>query len=177
MFLEQPPGFEAPGKEAWVMRLMKSIYGMRQAGCVWNQTFHNTVSEWGFERLQCEWCIYRRTSPTGTVIFVVHIDDIISAASSSDENDSFHDLLRTKWDISELGEPKYALRIAISCNQHNRTISLSQTSKIDQLVEEFGQKDSHPVNTPMVVGLQLQRPDKNEPLSAEVTEWAERTLY
>ena len=28
MFLEQPPGFETPGKEEWVMRLMKSIYGM-----------------------------------------------------------------------------------------------------------------------------------------------------
>ena len=177
MFLEQPPGFEAPGKEEWVMRLMKSIYGMCQASRVWNQTFHNAVSEWGFECLQCEWCVYRRTSPTGTVIFVVHVGDIISATSSSEENDSFCDLLRTKWDISELGEPKYALGIAILRDRHNRTISLSQTSKIDQLVEEFGQKDSHPVDTPMVVGLQLRRPDKNKPASAEVTEWAERTPY
>jgi hypothetical protein len=34
MFMEQPPGFEAPGKEEWVMRLMKSIYGMKQASCI-----------------------------------------------------------------------------------------------------------------------------------------------
>src|ERR1019366_2791310 len=27
MYMEQPPGFEVPGKEEWVMRLMKSIYG------------------------------------------------------------------------------------------------------------------------------------------------------
>ena len=111
MFLEQPPGFEAPGKEEWVMRLMKSIYGMHQASRIWNQTFHNAVSEWGFKHLQCEWCVYRRTSPTGTVIFVVHIDDIISATSSSDENDSFHDLLRTKWDISELGCYEWMARV------------------------------------------------------------------
>ena len=31
MFMEQPPGFKVPGKEEWVMRLMKSIYGMKQA--------------------------------------------------------------------------------------------------------------------------------------------------
>ena len=30
-YMEQPPGFKVPGKEKWVMRLMKSIYGMRQA--------------------------------------------------------------------------------------------------------------------------------------------------
>ena len=34
MFMEQPPRFEAPSKEDWVMRLMKSIYGMKQASCV-----------------------------------------------------------------------------------------------------------------------------------------------
>jgi hypothetical protein len=37
MFMEQPPGFEVLGKEDWVMRLMKSIYGMKQASRVWNQ--------------------------------------------------------------------------------------------------------------------------------------------
>jgi len=59
MFMEQPKGFEAPGKEDWVMRLMKSIYGMKQASRIWNQTFHNAVTRWGFERLECEWCVYR----------------------------------------------------------------------------------------------------------------------
>jgi len=40
MFMEQPPGFEAPGREEWVMKLQKSIYGMKQASRVWNKTFH-----------------------------------------------------------------------------------------------------------------------------------------
>lgn len=108
---------------------------------------------------------------------MVHIDNIISAASSPEENDCFHNFLKTKWEISKLREPKYVLGIAISCDHHNSTISLSQTSKIDQLVEEFGQKDAHPVNTPMVSGLQLRRPDKNDPTPSEVSDWNERTLY
>lgn len=33
-YLEQPKGFEEPGKEEWVMKLMCSIYGMKQAGCI-----------------------------------------------------------------------------------------------------------------------------------------------
>ena len=119
MFMEQPEGFEVPGKEEWVMKLMKSIYGMKQAGRIWNQSFHKAVTEWGFERIDCEWCVYRRTSPTGTVIFAVHVDDIIAAGSSPEENDRFRDLLKSKWEITQLGEPSLALGIAISRDRTN----------------------------------------------------------
>ena len=47
-YMEQPPSFEEPGKEDWVWQLMKSIYGMKQASCIWNKTFHDTVHRWGF---------------------------------------------------------------------------------------------------------------------------------
>jgi Reverse transcriptase (RNA-dependent DNA polymerase) len=114
MFMEQPPGFVSPGKEDWVMKLMKSIYGMKQASQIWNQTFHATVQAWGFERLSCEWCVYRCHSATSTIIFAVHVDDIISAASSVAENEHFKDFLALKWDISALGPATFALGIAIT---------------------------------------------------------------
>jgi hypothetical protein len=38
-------GFEREGKEDWVMRLMKGIYGLCQAFCIWNRTFHDGVSD------------------------------------------------------------------------------------------------------------------------------------
>jgi hypothetical protein len=44
VYMEQPPGFEATGKEDWVMRLMKGLYRIKQASCIWNQTFHKTVT-------------------------------------------------------------------------------------------------------------------------------------
>jgi hypothetical protein len=86
------------------MRLMKSI--RHEAGEPHLEpNFPQSSVEWGLERLQCEWCV----SPTGTVIFVVHVDDIISAASSADEKTKFRDFLKSKWETSELGEPKFAL--------------------------------------------------------------------
>ena len=177
MFMEQPTGFEAIGKEDWVMKLMKSIYGMKQASRVWNRTFDKTVKSWGFERLACEWCVYRRHSPTGTVIFVVHVDDIISAASSPSENERFKAQLKGKWDISDLGPAKFSLGIAITRDLTANTISISQTALIDRVVEQFRQSDAHSVEVPMVPGLQLRRPDKSLPTPPDIVTWAERTPY
>jgi hypothetical protein len=177
MFMEQPPGFEVPGKEEWVMRLMKSIYGMKQASRIWNQTFHKAVTDWGFERMDCEWCVYRRERPTGMIIFAVHVDDILCAASSLDEIDRFKADLRSQWDISDLGPAKFALGIAITRDLEKRTIAISQTALIDRVINQFGQVDAHPVDTPMVTGLQLRRPDKAAYTPPEVEAWAKRTPY
>jgi len=75
--MEQPPSFETLGKETWVMQLIKSIYGMRQASCHWNETFHKVIVELGFQCIPCEWCVYVCNTPSGTVMFAVHIDDIL----------------------------------------------------------------------------------------------------
>jgi hypothetical protein len=47
-FMEQPDGFEVPGKEEWVYHLLKSIYGMKQVSRVWNVTFNGEIVSFGF---------------------------------------------------------------------------------------------------------------------------------
>jgi Reverse transcriptase (RNA-dependent DNA polymerase) len=117
------------------MKLLKSIYGMKQASRIWNKTFHKAVTSWGFQCVPCEWCVYYRRSSTGTIIFAVHVNDIISAASSTAENNLFKQLLRQQWEISDLGPARYALGISIECDTSSHTISISQTAFIDRVLE------------------------------------------
>jgi hypothetical protein len=53
-YMEQPQGFEEPGKEDWVWELVKGLYHMKQAGCIWNKTVNQAIADWGFKRLPCE---------------------------------------------------------------------------------------------------------------------------
>jgi len=108
-------------------------------------------------------------------MFAVHVDDIFSISNPPEENARFRDQLKSKWDISDLGPIKFALGIAIERNAD--TISLSQTAFIDRIIEQFGQTDAHPIDTPMVAGLQLRHLDKSIPIPSEVTKWRERTPY
>jgi hypothetical protein len=124
-----------------------------------------------------DWCVYRRVSGTGTTIFAVHVDDIISASSSMEENNRFKAELLSQWDISDLGPIKFALGIAITRDHPNRTISLSQSAFIEQILERFNMSDAHPCDTPMTAGLQLPRVDKTVPPEPHVAEWMKRTPY
>jgi hypothetical protein len=175
--MEQLPGFEAAGKEDWVMHLMKGLYGMKQASRIWNQTFHKTVTQLGFQRLTCKWCVYRRKSAHGTTIFAIHVNDIITISSLPDENNHFKQQLREHWELSDLGAIKYALGIAIHWNLSNHTISLSQMALIDHIIEQFGQTNAHHVDTPMVTGLQIVCPDKSAPISSTLASWIQRTPF
>ena len=43
IYMEQPEGFIAQGEEDKVCRLVHSLYGLKQAGWVWNRTFAHTI--------------------------------------------------------------------------------------------------------------------------------------
>ena len=69
------------------------------------------------------------------------------------------------------------LGITVSCNRSDHTIHLSQTALIDRIVHQFGQGNAHPVDTPMVVGLQIILPDKELPIPPHEESWIQRMPY
>ena len=175
-YMEQPRGFEEPGKESWVWKLKRSLYGMKQSGRVWNQTLNEAMLSWGFKRLVPDSCVYHRQTSTGLTIAVIHVDDFLLASSSKEENERVKALMRTKWSLSDLGEAKFCLGIAITRDRSKRTISLSQTTLIDKIIHQFGQTDANPVAVPMDPGLKLSRPDLSA-LSEEERQYLSKLPY
>jgi hypothetical protein len=45
-YMQQPIGFEEPGKETWVWRLKRGLYGMKQSGRIWNKTMNEAMLSW-----------------------------------------------------------------------------------------------------------------------------------
>jgi hypothetical protein len=130
---------------------------MKQGGLVWNRTMNDAMLTWGFKRLKCEHCIYYRRTDAGILLVAVHVDDFLTVGSTKGAINVFKDELRTKWTISDLGEARFCLGIALDRDHSTRTIRLSQTALIDRIIHQFGLKDAVPVSTPMESGLHLSR--------------------
>ena len=54
IYMIQPEGFEEGGLDH-VCKLVKSLYGLKQAGRVWNKTIHSALSSMGFNRIQSDY--------------------------------------------------------------------------------------------------------------------------
>lgn len=102
-FIEQPPGFVIVGKESFVWRLLRGLYGMRQSSRIWNKTLNAFFVKWGFKCAGCEWCIYSRHTDTGSTIVAVHVDDMLATSSNDTEAALFRSELESARQITALG--------------------------------------------------------------------------
>jgi hypothetical protein len=153
IFMEQPPGFEQPGTERdWVWELLRGLYGMKQAGRVWNLKFNDVlVNKLAFHRVSAEHCLYVRRSATGFAIASVHVDDTLAIASSTAELDALENDLCGEFEIS-VADGSFILGIHVQRDRKRRLIHLSQTALIDKVVKRFDQQNARPIATPMEHG-------------------------
>ena len=54
IYMEQPEGFIIPGKETEVCKLLKSLYGLKQASRAWNQKFHAFIVKFGLTQSKAD---------------------------------------------------------------------------------------------------------------------------
>lgn len=157
VYMKQPKGFEEPGLEDYIWELQKGLYGLPQGSRVWNKAMNKGMISLGFIRIKCEYCLYIRTTASGTILTGIHVDDFLNAISSSSEAAKFKRELASIWEISDLGEARFCVGIALERDLANHFIYLSQTALIDKILEQFNMTNCNPVSTPMEAGLILSR--------------------
>lgn len=84
IYMEQPEGFVAQGDEDKVCRLVCSLYGLKQAGQVWNRTFAHTIKrKLGFETIHSDAGVYvlcrhyKRGDSEMDMILILYVDDLL----------------------------------------------------------------------------------------------------
>ena len=68
-------GFTIQGgtRETHCLKILKNLYGQKQAGRVWNKHLQDILSELGWEQSKADDCVYYKTG----VIFCVYVDNVI----------------------------------------------------------------------------------------------------
>ena len=76
IYMRQPKGFTAKGKEDWVWQLCQTLYGLRQSGRVWYQKLHDALLELGFKPSAADPCVFIRSHDDDLSIVFTHVDDL-----------------------------------------------------------------------------------------------------
>ena len=126
---------------------------------------HKAMLNWRFKHLYADPCVYYRVPSIGVVLSAVHVDNFLIVSSTPDASHVLKEELRSLWTISDLGEARFCIGIAISHNWTDKTISISQTALIDWVISQFGKADADPISTPMdpSVVRSLTHPSPSDP--------------
>ncbi|KAJ9556708.1 hypothetical protein OSB04_011322 [Centaurea solstitialis] len=155
--MEQPEGFEDPKNPNKVCKLLKSIYGLKQASRSWNLHFDERIKEFGFAKSEFEPCVYTKFSGSIVTFLVLYVDDILLIGNDVPTLKSVKNWLSRCFQMKDLGEAAYILGIKIYRNRSKRLIGLSQSTYIDKILKKFRMDESKKGFIPMQHGIVLSK--------------------
>jgi hypothetical protein len=152
VYLKQPLGFQKGNK---VYRLKKSLYGLKQAARVWNQTLHEALVTNGCIQNQTDRCLYIWKNNDKVCYILVHVDDLLAAGSDEQVINQIMEALGRRFETKNLGEAKHYLGIDIERDNNGRFL-ISQRLYIDKIVEEAGLTEAKISKFPLDTGYNKQ---------------------
>jgi hypothetical protein len=117
IYMKQAPGYEVKGEDGKVkvLRLWKSLYGLKQAGRRWYQKLVLIMTKLGFLRCEGDQAVfYRRCKKTNVLIVVlVHVDDCSIVGKTKVLVARFKVEIAKFVDITDMGELHWILGIEV----------------------------------------------------------------
>ncbi|GJR87328.1 retrovirus-related pol polyprotein from transposon TNT 1-94 [Tanacetum coccineum] len=167
IYMNQPEGFIALGQESKVFRLVKSLYSLNQSPKQWHQKFDHTMLHSGFKINECDKCVYVKDTSSGYVILCLYVDDMLIIGSNDKMIKSTKDILKSKFDMKDIGLADVILGIKIIRTQNG--LVLSQAHYMDKIINTHNTGDSGQARTPIDTILHLS---KNRGMSVAQLEYS-----
>ncbi|CAI7808419.1 unnamed protein product, partial [Closterium sp. NIES-54] len=163
IWLRRPPGFTRsfPAGTQWNLR--RPVYGLRQAPREWHDTLRTTLAALGFAPSTSDPSLFLRTDTTLPLFYIlVYVDDLVFATADTEALAHVKSELQKRHTCTDLGELTSYLGLRITRDRAQRTITLTQSHMVQQVLQRFGFTYSSPQSTPLPTGHSLSAPRSDE---------------
>ncbi|GJR31235.1 zinc finger, CCHC-type containing protein [Tanacetum coccineum] len=124
------------GNENKVCKLIKSLYGMKQAPKQWHQKFDEVVLSNVYSLNQANKCVYRKFDESGKcVIICLCVDDMLIFGTSQIQVDMTKEFLSSRFSMKDMGEADAIFDIRIK--HESNGIAISQSHYIEKVLKKF----------------------------------------
>jgi hypothetical protein len=159
IYMKMPKGMHA-SNTGNVLRLHKSIYGLKQASRVWNKLLTEYFRRFGLVQSTADPCLFLlKQGDDLKLATAVVVDDLITLVSNDGHGDykKLLECLRTKFDITDKGNLEWCIGILVTRNKHDGAIRLSQERYVLDLLDRFGLTNANPQKVPADVSMPLSK--------------------
>ncbi|CAI7853601.1 unnamed protein product [Closterium sp. NIES-54] len=163
IWLRRPPGFTGsfPAGTQWSLR--RPVYGLCQVPREWHNTLRTMLAALGFAPLTPDPLLFLHTDTSLPPFYVlVYVDDLDFATADTEALALVKSELQKRHTCTDLGELRIYLGLQITRDRARRTITLTQSHMVHQVLLRFGFRYSSPHSTPLPTGHSLSAPPSDE---------------
>ncbi len=145
IYMKQPEGYG--DGTLHVCQLIKTLYGLKQAGREWNHEFNRKLRKHGYTRLRSDPCVYIWHTEDDFIIITVWVDDMLLFTTTFELKRKAIKDIEDEWEITDLRTPTkiVGIELAISTNH----ISISSNNYINSILQREGLDSCNAVTTPL----------------------------
>jgi hypothetical protein len=155
VYVKHPPGFDTSKNPRDVLRVLRSVYGLKQSPRLWYQTLVTYLQQQGYTQLIKDRCVFTKLIQSRPVYIGVYVDDIVIMAPTRDMIATIKDGLSARFKMHDLGPLTFILGFHILRDRTQRTLTMHQSQYATSILKRFSMENSKPVGTPMECNLKL----------------------
>ncbi|CAI5956787.1 unnamed protein product [Closterium sp. NIES-65] len=133
-----------------LLHVAAHLYGLRQAPREWHDTLRTTLAALGFTPSTADPSLFLRTDTSLPPFYIlVYVDDLVFATADTAGLAYVKSELQKRHTCTDLGELRSYLGLQITRDRARRTITLTQSHMVQQVLQRFGFTYSSPQATPL----------------------------
>ncbi|CAI7830358.1 unnamed protein product [Closterium sp. NIES-53] len=156
IWMRRPPSFTRsfPPNTQWSLR--RPVYGLRQAPREWHDTLRTTLAALGFAPSTADPSLFLRTDTWLPPFYIlVYVGDLVFATADTEALAHLKVELQKRRTCTDLGELRSYLGLQITRDRARRTITLTQSHMVQQVLQRFSFTWSLAQAIPLAIGHSL----------------------
>ncbi|EGD80809.1 hypothetical protein PTSG_11719 [Salpingoeca rosetta] len=172
LYMKLPPHFTDIGDGAQryagkVCRLLKPLYGLKQAGRAWAKKLHTFLKTNGWAQSNVDACLFTKLHDDGQRTWIItYVDDLIISGSSERHIRACKQQIKESFEAEDLGPLTWYLGLHLT-SPADGVLHIAQTQAINDIVNDYNLAAAASVSTPMRVGIDAssisEQPDRRLP--------------
>ncbi|CAI7880055.1 unnamed protein product [Closterium sp. NIES-53] len=163
IWLRRLPGFTGTFSAGTQWSLRRPVYGLRQAPREWHDTLRTILAALGFAPSSADPSLVLRIDTLLLPFYgLVYVDDFVFATADTEALTLVKSELQKRHTCTDLGKLRSYLGLQITRDTARRTITLTQSHMVHQVLQRFGFQFSSPQPTPLSTSHSLSAPPSDK---------------
>ena len=153
IYMKIPEGYDASSLPiGTVLKLIKALYGLRQAPREWWLKLNSTLESLGYQSIDIDLGLYMKVVDGHRIYLTVYVDDTLAIYPKAVEHIWLADkeAIGKEYPIKDMDDVEWVLNMSVTRDRKNRTITLSQHSYVELLLADQLMEQCKPVSTPFL---------------------------